>query len=200
MNTNDFSDPDRCDNNKQIGDCEFQLHEVVTARDQTLSHDLICDKRPAGSSGAIRIRADEKQGKNDEEMSFELRADFSSTDGYNFFLVSKFISVGTYKPVYKSEIKDTINDSFSWNHTSILTSELANEDPEREIRIEFFKSQKSGKHTNLGYISCNLAQLKREGEREFKLNKGKNGTVTFTRCIFNKRNTFLEYVFGGCEI
>ena len=165
-----------------------------------MSHDFICDERPTGRSGTIRIRADENQGKSDEEMNFELKADFSSTDGQNFFLVYKFISGGTYKPVYKSEIKSAINGAFSWNHTSILTSELANEDPEREIRIEFFKSQKSGKHTNLGYISCNLAQLKGEEQREFTLNKGKKQTVTFTRCVFNKRNTFLEYVFGGCEI
>lgn len=51
---------------------------------------------------------------------------------------------------------------FSWNLFSTLTSEIANEDPEREIRIEFFKSCKAGKHTNLGYAVFNLAML-REG-------------------------------------
>ena len=80
-----------------------------------------------------------------------------------------------------------------------MTSELANEELEREIRIEFFKSQKSGKHTNLGYFTCNIAQLK-ENQREFNLNKGKNRKITFQTLTFHKRNTFLEYVFGGCEI
>lgn len=47
---------------------------------------------------------------------------------------------GSYKPVYKSEITSCLGGRFSWNLVSILTSELANEDPEREIRIEFFKS------------------------------------------------------------
>lgn len=49
-----------------------------------------------------------------------------------------------------------------------LTSEIANEDPEREIRIEFFKSSKAGKHINLGYIVFNLAML-REGQTDFQI-------------------------------
>lgn len=62
-----------------------------------------------------------------------------------------------YKPVYKSEITSSINGRYKWNLVSILTSELANEDADREIRFEFFKSQKSGKHINLGYMVCNIA-------------------------------------------
>lgn len=80
----------------------------------------------------------------------------------------------SFKPIYKSEITSSIGGRYSWNLVSITTSEMANEDPEREIRIEFFKSQKSGKHVNLGYASCNIAQL-REGQLEFNLvGKGKN--------------------------
>lgn len=80
---------------------------------------------------------------------------------------------------------------------------MCNEDPDREIKIEFFKSSKAGKHTNLGYITFNLAQL-REGTREFELH-GRNAKpsqhkILFETCNFNKRSTFLEYVFGGCEI
>ena len=32
------------------------------------------------------------------------------------------------------------------------------------------------------------------------MNKGKNRKITFQTLTFHKRNTFLEYVFGGCEI
>jgi len=109
------------------------------------------------------------------------------------------IGVGVYKPVYKSEIKSSINGQFNWNHCSILTSELANEEPEREIRFEFFKSQKSGKHKNLGYFSANIAQLK-ENQLEWPLNKGKNNIMRFTNLTFHRRHTFLEYVFGGTQI
>ena len=105
-----------------------------------------------------------------------------------------------FKPVYKSEITSCLNGRYSWNLVSVLTSEIANEDPEREIRIEFFKSQKSGKHINLGYFPCNLAQL-REGQLEFQLmGRQKNQTARFDNVQFHKRHTFLEYIFGGCEI
>ena len=83
---------------------------------------------------------------------------------------------------------------------SILTTDLCNEEPEREVRLEFFKSQKSGKHKNLGFITCNIAQLK-EGTLNFMTQgKIKNQQVTFHDVVFHKRHSFLEYIFGGCEI
>jgi hypothetical protein len=51
----------------------------------------------------------------------------------------------------------SLNGKFSWKSLAILTSELANEDPDREIKVEFFKSQKSGLNKNIGYITFNLA-------------------------------------------
>jgi len=45
-----------------------------------------------------------------------------------------------YKPIYKSEITSSIKGRYSWNLVSILTSDLADEDADREIRFEFFKS------------------------------------------------------------
>jgi hypothetical protein len=81
---------------------------------------------------------------------------------------------------------------------------LCNEDPDREIRLEFFKSQKSGIHTNLGFVNFTISAL-REGTREFPMLKKngmaiKNSAVTFSVANFNKRHSFLEYVFGGCDI
>ena len=68
------------------------------------------------------------------------------------------------------------------------------------MRLEFFKSQKSGKHRNLGFITCNIAQLK-EGTLNFMTQgKVKNQQVTFHDVVFHKRHSFLEYIFGGCEI
>ena len=91
----------------------------------------------------------------------------------NFFLVHKYISNNVYKPLYKSEIMASLNNCFTWKQSSMLTSDMCNEDPDREIRIEFFKSQKSGLHKNLGYVNVTLGGLK-EGQREFNLcnNKG----------------------------
>lgn len=45
----------------------------------------------------------------------------------------------------------------------MLTSDLAGDDIERELRIDFFVSQKSGKHKHCGQVTFTLAQLK-EGQ------------------------------------
>lgn len=164
----DFNNLNNYSGHDVVGSIEFAIHEVVTAANQTLEKHLECDERPARQSGTIKITADEKQGLNNEEANFNLSGEFASQDGYNFFLIHKFMGPNNFKPVYKSEITTSINGRFSWNLVSILTSELANEDPEREIRVEFFKSQKSGKHVNLGYITCNIAML-REGQLQYQL-------------------------------
>ena len=138
------------------------------AANHTLERRLECSERAAGASGNIKIIADEKEGMNNEECNFNLSGQFNSTDGYNFFFVHKSMGPNNFKPIYKSEITSCINGAYNWNLVSLLTSEMCNEDPEREIRFEFFKSQKSGKHINLGYAACNIAQL-REGSLEFPL-------------------------------
>ena len=40
----------------------------------------------------------------------------------------------------------------------------------------------------------------KENQLEYTLSKGKSQKVRFGKLNFHKRHTFLEYVFGGCEI
>ena len=106
----------------------------------------------------------------------------------------------SYKPVYRSEIqKSSSVRIFKWEKVSILTSELAVEE-NRVIRFEFFKSSTNGKHTNLGYMSCLIADL-RNGNLQFALSGQKEDQrVWFEDVTFDKRHTFLDFIFGGCEI
>ena len=73
-------------------------------------------------------------------VEFEIQGVFNSNDGYNFFLVQKFISPGHYIPIYKSEIKPAEGNNFNWAKFSLLTSNLCKEENDREIRIDFYKS------------------------------------------------------------
>jgi hypothetical protein len=57
-----------------VGELEFALHEVVTARDQLLVKSLLCGDRQPGKSGNIKIHAEEKVGKHNEQLSFQLSA------------------------------------------------------------------------------------------------------------------------------
>lgn len=161
------------------------------------------EEKAEGTVGKIQITADEQASASNEEMNYQLQGSFSSGSGMVFFLVYKFISPQVYKPIYKSEIKSSRNGVFSWEKTSSLVQDLCSDDPEREIRIEFFKSEKSGLNKNKGYITFNLAQLK-EGQRLFSLHNSDGKTtkyqITFSQVAFSQRYSFLEYIFGGCEI
>ena len=63
-----------------------------------------------------------------------------------------------YRPIYKSEIQAVkTGDSYEWNLVTLLGDDLTSGDIEREIKVEFYANQKSGKHTNLGYATFTMA-------------------------------------------
>jgi len=134
----------------------------------------------------------------------KLRATFPSMSGMNFFLIHKQVTQNVWKPIYKSEIQASRNLGYEWNLVSLLSADLAGDDVDREVRIDFFVSAKSGKHAHCGQISFTLGQLK-EGVREYQITDKKqrplgNHRMTFAQLEVKKRHSFLEYVFGGCEI
>lgn len=200
---NDYEKVENLPAHDTVGSLEFSLHEVVTARNATLIKNLEYENRAEGASGMIKITADEHAGTSNEAMTYKLSGRFDYPTGLIFFLVHKFIAPGVYKPVYKSEISGAKNGEFSWEKNTTLIQELCSQDPEREIRIEFFKSKKSGLNKNKGYITTNLAQIK-EGNRTFFLH-GRDGKPTkyeikFDFIGFENRHSFLEYIFGGCQM
>ena len=68
-----------------------------------------------------------------------MQATFPNMGGLNFFLIHK--QVGTqWRPIYKSEIVQARNGNFEWSSVNILSSDLAGDDIEREVRIDFFAS------------------------------------------------------------
>ena len=91
-----------------------------------------------------------------EEVIFKMRASFPNTSSMNFFLIHKQISGTNWKPIYKSEIQASRGGFYNWNQLNVLSADLAGDDIEREVRIEFFESQKSGKHRNCGQVSLTL--------------------------------------------
>ena len=98
----------------------------------------------------------------------KMRARFPSNGGMNFFLIHKNVAGNTWKPIYKSEIQQARNGQYEWNIVNILSADLAGDDIEREVRIDFYISQKSGKHRHCGQSAITLGQLK-ENTREFQI-------------------------------
>ena len=116
-----------------------------------------------------------------------------------FFIIYRNLAPGKYTPIYKSEIKRPEGGAFKWNQVQIGATDLCKDEIEREIKIEFFKSVSSGKHKILDSIdSMTLAQLK-EGNAEYT-GKNKKGTLQLQNLKVERQHSFLEYVFGGCQV
>ena len=116
-----------------------------------------------------------------------------------FFIIYRNIAPGKYTPIYKSEIKRPDGGRFKWNQVQVGATDLCKDNIENEIKIEFFRSVSSGKHKNLATVNTiTLAQLK-EGNGEYQMN-GNKGTLSLQNLKVERTHSFLEYVFGGCEV
>lgn len=110
-----------------------------------------------------------------------------------------------WKPIYKSEIKAQSNNRqnllFEFNQVVLMKQDLCSGDEEKDIKFEFFVSQKNGRHKNIGSAILSVRDL-RENMQMYQtaIVKSQNGTFTLENTKIQKRNTFLEYIFGGCEI
>lgn len=80
----------------------------------------------------------------------QMRATFPSMGGMNFFLIHKQVGATVWKPIYKSEIQGVRSGAYEWNLVSLLSADLAGDDIEREVKIDFYQSAKSGKHSHIG--------------------------------------------------
>jgi Ca2+-dependent lipid-binding protein len=70
----DFTRPDLLEKHDFIGELEFMLHEVVTARNQVLRKNLVNNEQRARNNGVVILTAEENQGnKNNEMIDFEMR-------------------------------------------------------------------------------------------------------------------------------
>ena len=70
-----------------------------------------------------------------------------------------------WKPVYKSEIKyqqpnKRSKPTYIFNQFSTLVSDLCGNEEDKEIKIEIFRSQKNGRHQNLGSVLFTIEELR----------------------------------------
>ena len=98
-----------------IGALEFQLHEVNTARDQTMTKPLVNQQRGVNRNGNITLSATELPATaNSEVVIFNPVATLPESS-LCFFLVYREAGPGKWTPVYKSEIKRPEGGAFKWN-------------------------------------------------------------------------------------
>eukprot|EP00347_Sterkiella_histriomuscorum_P017569 403348833 len=199
----DFSNNASLANHDFVGSAEFQLHEVVTSRNQKLKVPLNNEEAKRKHNGNLIIIGEEKQGLNNEMVEMEILGRLQNESGFNFFVICKTLPNNEQIPIYKSEIQQYNRQlaGYQWIQIKLLTSLLCNEEEDRNINIEFYKSMKNNAHKNIGTAQFTMQQL-RQNLKSLKINKnGKTiGEMIISKLTIAKRHTFLEYVFGGCQI
>ena len=143
----DFTRPDLLEKHDFIGELEFMLHEVVTARNQILRKNLVNNEHKTRNNGVVILTAEENQGnKNNEMIDFEMHATLNNSAAAGahdnmFFIISRYVQPQQYIPVYKSEDKaqDAVIKAHKWNRVKILTSLICKEEGDREIRVDFYR-------------------------------------------------------------
>ena len=132
-------------------------------------------------------------------MLFNPVAQLKDNGGLCFFIIYRQISLGKFTPIFKSEVKRAQSGQFSWNQVQVGTTDLCKDNVENEIKIEFFRSNSSGKHKLLGGAPNVTLAAMREGTSTYQLSKNA-GTFLMNNLKIESQHSFLEYVFGGCEI
>ena len=73
-----------------------------------------------------------------------------------------------WKPIYKSEIKSQSasrqHTLFEFNQVVLMKSDMCGTDETKDIKIEFFISQKNGRHKNIGSVNLNVQELRDNSE------------------------------------
>ena len=184
-----------------IGSFSFHLGKLCSSANQELTGPLESSVR--ANSGQIKVMAEEKKADYGRmQASFTVSAGLSSQDfGANFFMtINKFKSPGKYQPVYKTETKPQAQGAVvQWNKLLIDTDTLCDSDYSQEIMVQVFKYNSRGNHKKVEQGSITLSQLVDSGSQA-RLNLSHGGYLLVDGFQVNQRVSFLDYIFGGCEI
>ena len=123
----DESQPNNLQAQEYIGSVEFQMHQVVTALDQTYSAKVQNPSRK--HNGTLKITGEEKQRNHGSQTAvIKIQGSITQESGPVFFILWKFLSPGKYKPVYKSEIKSQERGKQNWNEISLDLHTICSDD------------------------------------------------------------------------
>jgi len=80
----------------------------------------------------------------------------------------------------------------------IGSTDLCKDEIEREVKIEFFRFNSSGSHKIIGTCSTITLGVLKEKKQDYPVTP--SGTFKLNGVVVEKVNSFLEYVFAGCQI
>jgi len=175
-----------------IGGAEFMLHEAIRAQNQTLRITLN-DK--GKNTGTIIIKAEEVKGKLSSNLAHLTIECHGATRTSAMFYRLLRSDKSSFHPVYQSEAARSIKGGILWHKVRIPTASLFRDDQSKPLRIELYEYSSKGNHKLLEMRDFNFKDLLDRLKWETKF-----GTIIFKDASIEKRATFLEYLFGGCQI
>eukprot|EP00897_Mesotaenium_endlicherianum_P006255 jgi/Mesen1/5658/ME000286S04866 len=200
-----------------LGEAECLMVEIVTAKNQTLNLELQPSKDGRSASramlGSLRVQAEEIAMAN-ALVTMQMRAVnldkkdfFGKSDA--FLRISRGREDSTWAPVYKTEVVlNSLNPS--WQPVRITLQQLCNGDLDRPLQFECLDFDLSGNHDHIGTMVESLRGLQQmvqssESKPLTRPSKHKDpskpgGAIVVTSCQITPRHSFLDFVFGGCEI
>lgn len=203
-----------------LGEMRTTLAEVLASPPHVLTRPLQAGLRSNDlrrPSGHLTIRAEEVEAEfgRPEEVELSLRCTnlenletFSKSDP--FVRISKLATDGTWTPVYQTEqIQNNLNPT--WRPFLRTLQQLCNGNKDRTLLVECFDYNRNGKHQLIGGVNTTVNQLQELSlaktpltlTRQSKISKNINksrGNLFVNSCRISPVITFLDYVFGGCEI
>ena len=147
------------------------------------------------------MNAEEKKADYGKTVcSFDFQVDLMKKATL-FFTLNKFVSKGQFQPVYKSECKDRRLGEYKFQKVQIDTDTLCRNDDDESIFIQIFEYHPSGTHKKCSQGYTTLADLKASNGSKLSIKtEGGSASIIITNFQSYPRISFLDYIFGGCEI
>ena len=108
-------------------------------------------------------------------------------------------------PVYQSEGTKNVGGVYKWNSVHMLSSIMLKNDPNRLMQIQLHKwyiyiyiyRRPNGKHKLLGTTEGSFGQMCMDKPKWVIKNYGE---ILIERMEIEEKHSFLDYIFGGCNI
>ena len=175
-----------------IGTADFMMHDLIRAKDQKLSLQL---KDKSKNTGVAILQVEQMKERLSSNLArFAIECYSVNTSQTLFYRL--FRSDGTsFFPVYQSESLSKESGNILWHKVCIPTASLFRDDESKPMKIELYQFVSNGNHKLLDVQEFKFASVLDNYKWESKA-----GIILFKNVSIERRASFLDYLFGGCQI
>ncbi|CAG9335143.1 unnamed protein product [Blepharisma stoltei] len=194
----DMKDPNNPNLDKQgyIGTVRCNIHEIVCSPTRSIARQLE-NTQNKRKIGLFTVSSEEMSDLN-HHVKMQWEIDSRNLRGPLFIKLYR-ISHDNEVPIYQSETSDS--HPFRWDIIDLSVNNLCRGDDRRKIKLEVYKSDRK-KNELIGACQFCLADLRQNNNFQDFISFGEKTIATLNLIGFQyeEKVTFLDYIFGGCEI